>query len=115
MVVLPNVIQESGALNRAGTISPTTEEEEVTVWIDPAYRTPARAGNICRGGHGLRSVRSSLVGQAGRAAAGNPGPLFGCRVELPEVVEDRAFRCACSRRVKAESAEQPDIPGSIGP
>src|SRR5712671_2708085 len=66
VVVFPNVIQESSALVGASAVSPTAEEEEVAVWVSPAYRTPTRAGNISgRRRSGLRPVRACLIGNAG--------------------------------------------------
>src|SRR6266849_2300280 len=115
VVIFPNVIQESSALVGASAVPPAAEEEEVAVWVNPAHRTPARAGNICSGWSGLRSIRPGLIGETGSAAAGDPSPLLRRSVVLPKVVENPSLRCACSRGIEAESAEQPDVASGIGP
>src|SRR4029077_11694331 len=72
VVIFPNVIQESGALRGASAVPPAAEEEEVTVWANPANRAPPRPANICSGRSGLRAIRPGLIGDAGSAAAGDP-------------------------------------------
>src|ERR1700730_10866187 len=115
MVIFPNFIEETGALRRAGTISPATKQEEVSVRVNPADRTPPRPGNICSGRSGLRPVRPGLIGDAGSAAAGYPDPLLGRNVVLPKIVENRPLWRARLGGIQAESAEQPNVTRKISP
>src|SRR6266702_7679010 len=84
-LIFPNVVQESRALGKRGTISPAAKEPEVAGGIRPAPSTPARARNVGSCGSLLRSIDAVLVGHV---AARDPGPLRGGYVEFPQVIQE---------------------------
>src|SRR5262249_6027037 len=83
-------------------------EPEVSTGIGPADRFLPAAGHIRRGSSSLRTVDAVLVGFIG-VAAGHKNP-FAARV-FPEIVQESERTNA----IVAVTAEQPEIPGAVGP
>src|SRR5579862_6671599 len=120
-VIFPDIVEESGRHRSAGAVTEATEEEQVTIGVDPTRRSPTRARNIggrSVGGHVggcLTSVSSVLIRGV---ASGNPGPHAGSLVKLPQVVEHRADLAGAevgALGIQTKPAKQPDGSGGVHP
>src|ERR1700756_3768374 len=102
VLIFPDVIQESVGMSGYRTQSPTTIKPEIVGHIGPSDSAPSRAGDICRRRSSLGAIDAVLIGEV---VAGDPRPLSGHCVVLPEVVQNCSLRACGTDGIETESSE----------
>src|SRR6266851_2089799 len=121
VLILPDVVQESGRVRGTCTVSPATVKPKIAVGIAPTNGAPTRPGHVsCRAGtqvaYGLCSIVAGLIREV---APRYPIPLLGRNIIFPQIVQDRTGRrragVAGPCRIESKSPKEPDVARRVCP
>src|SRR6185437_15963188 len=91
-----------------GVVLRAAKEPENPGAVDPGQAIGTCRRNIAGRGNALHAIAAGAIGHAG---AGDPGPLARDRLVLPQIIElDRVLA-----GIRAQAAEQPQLPAVVGP